>query len=92
MGRPWRNGTVGIALGTSGLPALRDFIGQTDLSGRSLEVTQTGFADEVASATSLLMGQADEGIPAVLVRGLKWDEPDLSAKSLQRAKEDDLFR
>ena len=92
VGRPWRNGTVGIALGTSGIPALRDFIGQTDLSGRSLEVTQTGFADELASATSLLMGQANEGIPAVLVRGLKWDEPDLNAKSLQRAKEDDLFR
>jgi len=92
VGRPWRNGTVGIALGTSGIPALRDFIGQTDLSGRSLEVTQTGFADELASATSLLMGQANEGIPAVLVRGLKWDEPDLNARSLQRAKEDDLFR
>ena len=92
VGRAWRNGTVGIALGTAGVPALRDFIGQRDLFGRPLEVTQTGFADELASAASLLMGQADEGLPAVLIRGLTWNSPALAAKSLQRPKEQDLFR
>ena len=92
VGRAWRCGTVGIALGSAGLPALRDFIGQSDLSGRPLEVTQTGFADELASAASLLAGQADEGLPAVLVRGLTWEESELAAKSLQRPKEEDLFR
>ena len=92
VGRAWRNGTVGTALGSAGLPALYNLIGQLDLCGRPLEVTQTGFADELASAASLLMGQADESLPAVLVHGLTWKSPELSAKSLQRSKEEDLFR
>ena len=92
VGRAWRNGTIGTALGSAGLPALRNLIGQLDLCGRLLKVTQTGFADELASAASLLMGQADESLPAVLVHGLTWKSPELSAKSLQRPKEEDLFR
>lgn len=92
LGRAWRNGTVGIALGAAGLPALRDMIGQTDLFGRPLEVTQTGFADEIAAAASLLMGQADEGLPAVLVRGLDWREANRDARALLRPKDQDLFR
>ena len=92
VGRAWRNGTIGTALGSAGLPALRNLIGQLDLCGRLLEVTQTGFADELASAASLLMGQANESLPAVLVHGLTWESPELSAKSLQRPKEEDLFR
>ena len=63
FGRPWRRGTVGIALGAAGLPAVIDWRGQPDLFGRKLEVTETGFADEIATAAGLLMGQADEGIP-----------------------------
>ncbi len=92
VGRAWRNGVVGIALGAAGLPALRDMIGRTDLFGRALEVTQTGFADEIAAAASLLMGQADEGLPAVLVRGLRWREPATDAGTLLRPKAQDLFR
>lgn len=92
VGRAWRNGVVGIALGAAGLPALRDMIGRTDLYGRALEVTQTGFADEIAAAASLLMGQADEGLPAVLVRGLGWREPAADARALLRPKAQDLFR
>ena len=57
VGRAWRNGTTGIALGAAGLPALYDMVGRPDLFGRRLEVTQTGFADELASAASLLMGR-----------------------------------
>src|SRR6266704_2443051 len=68
-GRAWRQGTVGVALGVAGLPALLDMRGRPDLFGRELRVTQTGFADEIASAASLAMGQADEGRPMVLVRG-----------------------
>ena len=67
---PGAQGTVGIALGAAGLPALIDLRGQPDLFGRTLQVTETGFADEIAAAASLLMGQADEGVPVVLVRGL----------------------
>src|SRR6266566_3473694 len=71
-GRAWRRGTVGVALGAAGLPALMDLRGRPDLFGHELRVTQTGFADEIASAASLIMGQGDEGRPTVLVRGLTW--------------------
>ena len=72
LGRAWRRGTVGVALGAAGLPPLLDLRGRPDLFGRDLRVTQTGFADEIAGAASLVMGQADEARPAVLVRGLAW--------------------
>jgi coenzyme F420-0:L-glutamate ligase / coenzyme F420-1:gamma-L-glutamate ligase len=92
FGRPWRRGTVGIALGAAGFPAIRDLRGQLDLFGRALRVTETGFADEVAAAASLLMGQSDEGQPAILVRGLQWSEAALPAASLVRLPDEDLFR
>jgi coenzyme F420-0:L-glutamate ligase/coenzyme F420-1:gamma-L-glutamate ligase len=91
-GRPWRRGTVGVALGAAGLPALMDMRGRPDLFGHELRVTQTGFADEVASAASLLMGQANEALPVVLVRGLAWDAPATPAAALIRAADEDLFR
>ena len=74
FGRPWRRGTVGVAIGAAGLPALIDLRGQPDLFGRTLQVTEIGFADEIAAAASLLMGQADEAQPVVLVRGLTWTD------------------
>jgi coenzyme F420-0:L-glutamate ligase/coenzyme F420-1:gamma-L-glutamate ligase len=92
LGRAWRNGVTGIALGAAGLPALRDMIGRKDLFGRTLDVTQTGFADDIAAAASLLMGQADEGLPAVLLRGLAWRGPASGARALLRPKDEDLFR
>ena len=92
LGRAWRNGVTGIALGAAGLPALRDMIGRKDLFGRTLDVTQTGFADDIAAAASLVMGQADEGLPAVLLRGLAWREPASGARALLRPKDEDLFR
>jgi coenzyme F420-0:L-glutamate ligase / coenzyme F420-1:gamma-L-glutamate ligase len=91
-GRAWRRGTAGVAIGVAGLPALRDLRGSPDLFGHALRVTQTGFADEIAAAASLLMGQADEGIPAVLVRGLAWSEPATPAAALVRSPQEDLFR
>jgi coenzyme F420-0:L-glutamate ligase/coenzyme F420-1:gamma-L-glutamate ligase len=92
FGRPWRRGTVGIALGAAGLPAVIDWRGHPDLFGRALEVTETGFADEIAAAASLVMGQADEAMPNVLVRGLHWSAPDADAAALVRPPEHDLFR
>jgi coenzyme F420-0:L-glutamate ligase/coenzyme F420-1:gamma-L-glutamate ligase len=92
FGRAWRRGTAGIALGAAGLPALMDLRGRPDLFGHALRVTQTGFADEIASAASLLMGQADEALPAVLVHGLSWSGPTVPASALIRAEEEDLFR
>ena len=92
FGRPWRRGTVGIAIGSAGLPAIIDWRGHPDLFGRALEVTETGFADEIAAAASLVMGQADEGRPIALVRGLNWLAPEAPAADLVRPPEHDLFR
>jgi coenzyme F420-0:L-glutamate ligase/coenzyme F420-1:gamma-L-glutamate ligase len=91
-GRAFRNGTVGVALGAAGLPALDDRRGQPDLYGRQLQSTEVAFADEIASAASLLMGQADEGRPVVIVRGVPKQARDGSAAELVRAKQMDLFR
>jgi coenzyme F420-0:L-glutamate ligase/coenzyme F420-1:gamma-L-glutamate ligase len=92
FGRAWRKGTVGVAIGAAGLPALVDLRGHPDLFGRELLVTETGFADEIAAAAGLLMGQADEAVPMVLVRGLAWSAPDRPAGFLIRPPEHDLFR
>jgi coenzyme F420-0:L-glutamate ligase/coenzyme F420-1:gamma-L-glutamate ligase len=92
FGRPWRRGTVGIAIGAAGLPAVIDWRGQPDLFGRKLEVTETGFADEIAAAASLVQGQAAEATPIVLVRGLNWSAPEAPAAAIVRPPEHDLFR
>ena len=92
FGRAWRRGTVGVAIGAAGLPALIDLRGQPDLFGRTLEVSIIGFADEIAAAASLLQGQAAEARPVVLVRGLDWTAPDAPASALLRPDTEDLFR
>ncbi len=92
FGRAWRRGTVGVALGASGLPALVDMRGMSDLFGRELLVTEVAFADEIAAAASLLMGQAAEGRPVVLLRGLGWSAPTTPARTLVRPAEQDMFR
>ncbi len=92
VGRAWRNGVVGLAIGVAGLPALQDLRGREDRDGRVLEVTQVGLADEIASAAELLMGEADEGVPAVLVQGVGWREEALPASALIREPDQDLFR
>ena len=91
-GRAWRNGTVGVALGAAGVPALLDLRGETDLFGRRLQITQVGLADELASAASLLMGQSREGCPVVLLRGVPYQLREGNAAELIRAKELDMFR
>jgi len=92
FGRAWRRGTAGIAIGVAGLPALVDLRGNPDLFGRILEVSIIGFADEIAAAASLLMGQAAEGQPVVLVRGARWTAEESSAQALVRPAAEDLFR
>ena len=92
FGRPWRQGTAGVAIGVAGLPALVDLRGQPDLFGRRLEATVIGYADEIAAAASLLMGQADEALPAVLIRGLSWSARESTAASIIRSANEDLFR
>ncbi|MCA3421929.1 MAG: coenzyme F420-0:L-glutamate ligase [Roseomonas sp.] len=91
FGRAWRRGTVGVAIGAAGLPALCDLRGQPDLFGRTLMVSITGFADEIAAAAGLVMGQGAEGQPAVLVRGLSWSGAANPAAELLRPAQEDLF-
>ena len=91
-GRAWRNGTVGMCIGLSGIPALVDERGWKDLFGYTLRVTVVGVADELAAAASLMMGQAAEGKPAVHVRGFPYPLGEGSLKELIRPKEMDLFR
>lgn len=92
FGRAWRRGTVGVAIGAAGLPALLDLRGNPDLFGRALQVSITAFADEIAAAASLVMGQGNEGQPAVVVRGLRWDAPSNPAAELIRPAAEDMFR
>ena len=91
-GRAWRNGTVGVAIGMSGVPGLVDMRGDKDLFGYTLRVTMVGAADELAAAASLVMGQAAEGTPVVHVRGFPYQLRESSIKELLRQKEQDLFR
>jgi len=91
-GRAWRNGVVGFALGCAGLEALHDRVGAADLYGRALEVTEVATADELAAAASLLMGQADEARPAVLIRGARWNGSEAGSAGLIRERGMDLFR
>lgn len=92
VGRPWRLGTVGLAIGAAGVPALLDRRGEPDLAGRPLEITEVGFADAVAAAAVLAMGEAAEGRPAALVRGLAWHAAARPASTLVRPRAEDLFR
>jgi coenzyme F420-0:L-glutamate ligase/coenzyme F420-1:gamma-L-glutamate ligase len=92
-GRAWREGTVGVAIGLAGLVPVQDLRGQPDLFGYHLQYTTVGFADQVVAAASLVMGQAGEGRPAVLVRGLAYERgEDTSARQILRPREMDLFR
>jgi coenzyme F420-0:L-glutamate ligase/coenzyme F420-1:gamma-L-glutamate ligase len=90
-GRPFRIGTVGVAIGLAGFPAVWDKRGQRDLFGRVLRITVTGLGDELAAAAGLLIGQADEGLPVVLVRGMKVPPGDGQAADLVRPVELDLY-
>jgi len=91
-GRAWRMGTVGITIGLSGLPGLADLRGQPDLFGFQLRITQVGVADELAAAASLMMGQANERMPAVHVRGFPYPLREANLQELLRPQEQDLFR
>lgn len=92
IGRAWRMGTVGIALGASGLCPLVDLRGQADRDGRALQVSEVAVADELAAAASLMMGQGDQGTPIVLARGVPSGGAEGGARDLLRPAELDLFR
>jgi coenzyme F420-0:L-glutamate ligase/coenzyme F420-1:gamma-L-glutamate ligase len=91
-GRAWRNGTVGIAIGTAGFKPLYNQVGEQDLYGNILEVTEAAVADELAAAASLVMGQAAEACPVVLARGVDFQASSVGSRSLIRDKAQDMFR
>jgi coenzyme F420-0:L-glutamate ligase / coenzyme F420-1:gamma-L-glutamate ligase len=92
FGRAWRNGVTGVAIGVAGVPPLVDLRGRPDREGRPLRVTQIAVADELAAAASLLMGQSDEGYPAVLARGVPYALRDGAITDIVRPRTEDLFR
>lgn len=91
FGRAWRRGLTDVAIGVSGIPPIRDYRGETDTWGRTLEVSEVAIVDEIAAAADLVMGKA-EGIPVAIVRGLQWREGDGRATDLVRPADEDLFR
>jgi len=91
-GRAWRLGTVGVAIGISGLPGVVDLCGEKDLFDYELRATQVGAADELAAAASLVMGQAAEKTPVVHARGFPYKFRDANLGELLRPKDQDLFR
>jgi coenzyme F420-0:L-glutamate ligase / coenzyme F420-1:gamma-L-glutamate ligase len=92
FGRAWRKGVTGVALGAAGIPSLKNMIGHPDLDGRPLQVTEIAIADQISAAATLVMGEADEGVPAVHIRGLSLAPPYSDAAALVRPKAQDLFR
>ena len=93
MGRPWRIGTIGHAIGASGVKTIVDLRQQgTDLFGRELQTTVIGLADQIASSATLIMGESNEGKPIVLVKGIDMPSDSDTVDDLIRPKEEDLFR
>jgi coenzyme F420-0:L-glutamate ligase/coenzyme F420-1:gamma-L-glutamate ligase len=93
IGRPWRLGTVGTAIGCAGVLALNDLRGQADLFGRQLQVSEVAVADSLAAAAVLLMGEAAEGTPLVLIRGgADTTDRGQTARTALRPADEDLFR
>lgn len=90
-GRPFRRGTVGMAIGLAGMPAVCDMRGREDLFGRKLKVTLTALGDQVAAAADLVSGQSNEGRPIVHIRGLSFAPADARARDLVRARAEDLY-
>jgi coenzyme F420-0:L-glutamate ligase/coenzyme F420-1:gamma-L-glutamate ligase len=92
FGRPWRMGTVNVAIGVAAMPAILDQRGDPDRDGRIMQVTQIALADAVAAAAGLAMGEGAEGIPAAIVRGLSFAGAPQTSRAIVRPVEEDLFR
>ena len=91
FGRPFRQGTTDVAIGVAGVPAIVDLRGTRDRIGYELRSSRVAVADEIAGAADLARGKA-EGIPVVIVRGLRLDGAPGTAQELVIEPELDLFR
>lgn len=91
FGRAWRRGLTDVAIGVAGMAPIADLRGTADMHGRILEVSEIAIVDEIAAAADLVMGKAT-GIPAAIVRGLKWQPASGRATDLVRPAQEDMFR
>ena len=91
FGRPFRLGQVNVALGISGMRAVRDYRGQVDADGYTLHGTEIAVADEICSAAELVMNKLDR-VPVAVVRGYDYPRGDGSGQDLLREPAQDLFR
>ena len=92
MNRPWRLGTIGCAIGSSGITVLDDHVGGADLFGRELKVTLINRVDAIAATATLLMGETTERTPMALVRGFEPEDSPARTSELYRPLDEDLFR
>ncbi|MFB6268508.1 MAG: coenzyme F420-0:L-glutamate ligase [Halobacterium sp.] len=90
-GRPFRHGQRGVALGWAGMPASRDWRGETDRDGHELAVTVESVVDELAAAANLVSGEGDGGTPVVVVRDFEFGDHD-GSEELYREVEGDFVR
>ncbi|MHA1637425.1 MAG: coenzyme F420-0:L-glutamate ligase, partial [Candidatus Thorarchaeota archaeon] len=90
-GRPWRKGAVNIALGCAGINAFKHNKGKSDLYGRDLKSSMVCQVDQLASAAEFLMGQADEGMPVIIIRGYDYERGDERGSDIIRPIDESLF-
>ena len=92
QGRPWRRGSINLAIGCAGINAFKHNKGKRDLYGRELQRSMVCQIDEIASAAENLMGQSNEKIPIVILRGYKYQSGSEGANDIIRPKHEDMFR
>jgi len=92
VGRPFRLGTTGMAIGSAGVEALENLRGNHDMYGRELQVAEHAAADAIAATAELLMGEGAEAIPVVVIRGLDAGRSEQTAAAILRPRDEDLFR
>jgi len=92
QGRPWRRGSVNLAIGCAGIAPFKYNKGKRDLYGRVLERSTVCQIDEIAMLVEPLMGQAGKRVPVVIVRGYTYSDSEETAKDINRPKHEDMFR
>ncbi len=91
-GRPWRKGAINLAIGCAGINAFKYNEGKQDLYGRTLQHSLVCQIDQIASAAEMVMGQADEGLPVVIIRGYDFERGNENSKAVHRSLDENLFR
>lgn len=91
QGRPWRKGAVNLAIGVAGMSPFIRNVGKEDIHRNELRGSLVCLADQVAASAELVMGQADEGVPVVIVRGVDFEQGDSSASQILRSNSENLF-